>query len=277
MTYQFGVPSQDSISVHEKWIMPLCHHLEENGVRVIGTAFLIAPGWAVTASHVLGDYNDVLAPPEVDISYAAVERTRIPVNTMIFLSDYDGLCHYVKSVYPTNSDISILELVTSVGQGRELYELDLQPPSPGVGLWAAGYPHLSHEDASGFNRELRLFASNGYVLRAHPAHHSVLHPYPILEAHMELRGSMSGGPVINLATDRIIGIITSSYPPDEHGREFSFLSLMTPIMWLPDIILKLNSLHWCPHGIDYYKKSSKRLEYIGPDPDNIAHLLKWSR
>lgn len=206
-----------------------------------GSAFLIGPGWAVTANHVLAEclrrYDNALGREGmIDVSF----------EVLAFLSLDGGRRHMplrvIRAWNATPLDIAILALALPedwpADHRWKVPAIDLLPPKVGARIAAVGFPNSSFgEPALGGERSLVLtpMTAAGEVIEIHHEFRDQARlPFPCFRANARFDGGMSGGPVVNLETGRVCGMICSSLPgegpDDEHT---SYVSTLWPMIATP--------------------------------------------
>lgn len=117
--------------------------------------------------------------------------------------------------------------------------LDARMPAEGENLVALGYPHMRLEGrvparaAVSVEYERQLAVSSGIVRERHPeSRDGAMITFPAVRVDSRFESGMSGGPVIDGA-GRVIGLVSSSLPPDEEGSEWaSYVCLIGPALQL---------------------------------------------
>jgi hypothetical protein len=213
-----------------------------------GTATIIGHGLAVTAKHVVEDYEERFGKCSV-LAANVLEGGTV------------GALWSVSKCYSSPfTDIALLFLSPVKGSERaENYDwavcpmMNLAPPEEGSGVWGFGYPnsevnHLSSENEEQPSPTIRIKWSDtpsittGSVIKIYFLSRDIIRmPFPGFETNARFDPGMSGGPVFN-ESGELCGIISHSYDPYEKGdRWASFVSSLWPLMALQlDLPIKGN-------------------------------------
>lgn len=187
-------------------------NMSDDGVTIIGSGVMVAPGLLLTATHVLDEFKKAGISPIFLTFLPNSARAWLPRDT----STVSG-----KSAFGddrrTTSDLSLVSCtLNSVALGE--FPLMLAPmqvvlPKIGERLWAFGYRHQVIDDKAA---SVTPLVSSGLVTAAYPQGRGERMPSPCLQVEMDTVGGMSGGPVVN-ADGYLIGIVSSSF---EGGPSF---------------------------------------------------------
>lgn len=201
-----------------------------------GTAFFIAPWFAITASHVILDYMlryDGRKAPQGELP-STFELVSFQVlnagNTLLPLR-----VHRVWFSEPL--DIAFLHVVPAAecdpNRRWIVPILDLLPPERGERVSAFGYPRSVITNNSSGKRVLaqRPSTAVGEVTELHLEHRDrAMMPYPCFRTNSRFVGGMSGGPVLN-EWGAICGVVCSSIDfAESDGAHVSYASTLWPCM-----------------------------------------------
>lgn len=184
------------ISTH---VAPICGILGQRTV-VGGTAVIIAPGLAITASHV---FDEIFTKFDFDRSSKNI-KFDLYVNQLS-----TGACWYVCHVSSwVGTDITVLSLKARNEVARsasiDRLPIEVDPPIPGAQVTALGYPKTkltiprNDQDVLKMNFSITPTVSEGEVIEVHRTHRdTVLRPFPCFSVNAEFTAGMSGGAVFN--------------------------------------------------------------------------------
>jgi trypsin-like peptidase len=209
-------------------------HGEES--HLWGSACLIAPWLAMTASHVIQAYSREFEGQEAGPGFT--ERTYHLFTYVLTDHGKKMLQLSVGTVwYNDATDIAFLHLLPagpiSPDHVWECPVLELLPPKVGSHVAAFGYPRSSVSTKAPYNFEVRMDASTttGTVLKVHDEYRdkSML-KFPCFETNARFDPGMSGGPVFN-EHGHVCGIIGAGLdPPVEGGDHYSHASTLWPAL-----------------------------------------------
>jgi hypothetical protein len=204
-----------------------------------GTATIIGPRLAITAKHVVEDYEERFGRCSV-LAANVLEGGTV------------GALWYVSKCYSSPfTDIALLFLSPVKGSEKaQNYDwavcpmMNLAPPQVGSGVWGFGYAdseidHLSSENEEQSSPIIRIKWSDrpsitaGTVIEVYDERRDFIKmPFPGFQINARFDGGMSGGPVFN-ENGELCGIIRSDYPLFEEGDRYaSFVASLWPLMGL---------------------------------------------
>lgn len=180
---------------------------QDEGGASSGTGFLIdrQRGWILTNAHVA-----TRSPSVVKVSFkdgSTVKAKRVHVDPFI--------------------DLAVLAIPTDALPANAI-EAKLacdELPSAGTSVFAYGHPW-----------GLSYTASRGIVSGS-----AWLFPSYLLQTDATINSGNSGGPLINVADGRVIGINTATYQPDDEGNGATAISLAEPIQAVCELVSLLKS------------------------------------
>jgi len=210
--------------------------------RVLGTAFLVAPGLAISAFHVLATDID------------AILRLETPVYCFGLRSGQSTLWDIRQINYTEDSDIAYISLIprSALHEDRTFFQFPLTTRSPKAGeeLHIIGYTSGPLDGAPEDDVRFKVMSAVGAVRNVYPSKRdSVLMPFPTLEIDCGSVGGMSGGVVID-NTGHVCGVICRGLSvDDEQGPTYA--------SWLPFALGREVEVAW-PSG--FYKSPQQVIE-----------------
>nr|WP_276589041.1 MULTISPECIES: serine protease [unclassified Sphingomonas] len=228
----------------------------EGGV-VQGTAFLVAPGLALTAAHVIDEYIDQHGLADGKSSLMAVGT-----------NDGEIVAWVVDEVVKAeNSDVAILSMTLYAQPTDHLviahFQIGTRLPVAGEFVrllgthspTAGGRITVSEERDRVGRVELATVLSSGPVLEAMPHGRGFMLPNPGFVADLTVLGGMSGGPVFD-QTGRVIGLLTAGhFNAEAPADKYALVSLFWASLWADF------NCSWPPK---FYPQPSKLLDVIEP-------------
>ncbi|WRH77260.1 MAG: trypsin-like peptidase domain-containing protein [Sphingobium sp.] len=168
---------------------------QDTGGSAFGAGFLVdrARGWIVTNAHVA-----TRSPSTLRVAFrgeAAIEAKRIHIDAAKDLA--------VLAIDPADIPSTAIQAVLACDA----------VPSPGASLLAFGHPWgLSYTASRGILSGLAWF-----------------YPNQLIQTDAAINTGNSGGPLINLADGRVIGVNTATYQPDTASGTSTAIGLAEPI------------------------------------------------
>lgn len=223
-----------------------------SGASVEGTAIMIAPGLALTATHVLEDWLDVLASGDATALVVGPRGDELDI--------WKG-----RAVTATGTDITYLslDLASAINDDWTIRTLPCTTRRPAIG-------ELVHVFGFRVEREdiitdpgvitLRgdLYASAGHVVEIYrDGRDSLLMPYPVIEIACGTLGGMSGGAVID-SRGFLVGVTSRGWS-HEDGMGPSYAS------WL------IGALHY-PVTLTWPKALGRPAVRVLDIPADLLHL-----
>ncbi|WP_338811451.1 serine protease (plasmid) [Agrobacterium leguminum] len=179
--------------------------MDDNGMTILGSGVMVAPGILLTATHVLDEFPADSAGPVFMTFLPGQARAWLPIDVVTISKPSE--------FYEDLKVFSDLSLVSCSLNSDALNELPLglatmQVALPLVGerLWAIGFRH--HDIENGAARVTPM-VSSGLVTEAFPNGRGERLASPCFEVSMDTIGGMSGGAVVN-AEGRVVGIVSAS-------------------------------------------------------------------
>lgn len=211
----------------------------EEGLRIEGSAVMIAPGLAVTASHVFMDYWDGL---EAGKERMALQGIR---------SDGTADMWNVRDITRTNGDDMALlgvDLMSKIHPDWYVstFSLSTRTPIPGEPILIAGFReeaehrHVEPGELSTQTNVGDTYVACGEVGEIYEDRRDQALPFPAFEVRCGSHGGMSGGAVLDSA-GKLLGVITRGWTfPDGEGptyatRIIELLNRPIRLTWPPDV------------------------------------------
>lgn len=223
---------------------PLIAAVDEQQHRVDGTAFLIGPGWAMTARHVLEEYVASIQGIFCSSKRGDTSETRVQTafHTHLLLRRVDGklqLFSALKMYFVGSGDIALLRLGAPDGFDWAPFgpypTLNLLPPALHSRIQAIGLPSSATASETSGAIQVHTWprAALGVVDDVHEQQRDPLTlPFPCFQCSARLDGGMSGGPVFNDAGE-VCGVIVKSYALPEEERPIGYAATLWPSTIIP--------------------------------------------
>jgi len=205
-----------------------------------GSGVFVAPGVALTATHVIQDYWREL---DEEGGWRDSKAATFPIQAIQYIPRLDRFVtwHVFLATHRDSSDVAVLQLTPEESQYPDGYDwryptLDLRPVSAGTRVQAFGFPTAEvvyDSDSKGWSLQHAAGGSVGEITNVFPdGRDKVKLPFPCFEMNIETRGGMSGGPVVNIEGN-LCGIVTSGWSFQEPRPHVSYASMLGPAMTLP--------------------------------------------
>ena len=175
-----------------------------NSSTMIGTAVMIAPGIAITASHIFSDVLGDLPTGAVVPYCIGIRETTLEIWTVLKFS------------YDQGNDIAFLSVAASskLPEDGQYYRMGLttRAPKNGEKLHIVGFrSETLVEEPQGHKFAGHMFTSLGAVTAVYPCGRDrVLMPYPVIELNCGSLGGMSGGAAID-EHGFVMGIVSRGF------------------------------------------------------------------
>lgn len=238
-----------------------------------GTAVIIGPYLAITAKHVIDDFNREF--DEINTDYLPNGEIAGTYHLQLFqILENGNSCRLwnVTRLWSSNfTDIVVLRL-SPIAQEALKYEwpllgIDLIPPNIGDRISCFGYsdPKITKRDHQ-IEWHVNPVTSVGEVKAVHNEKRDNSRLcFPCFQTNARYDGGMSGGPVFN-ETGKLCGIICSNMPPHADGEDHvSYVASLWPLM---GIRIDLETPGH-PKNIKYPMLELAR--------DKIIHVTGWER
>lgn len=218
------IPAPEAVQAQEfgadetGMLLSLCS-MAGGTTQALGTAFLVLPGLAMTAAHVVAEYE-------------GAGRLNGGLLLLIGLFGTDLRSWEVTNVrMPVEGDVALLEAVPRFTHGEAVsvnhVSLTARMPKIGEPVLALGliadridFPH-DHDGEKGSWISVSGLAATGTVFEFYPRRDANL-PGPTLRCNIKAPGGMSGGPVFD-RDGYVCGIVSASM--EIEGEWESFVSL----------------------------------------------------
>lgn len=201
---------------------PLIAIRDDEAHRIEGTAFLIGPGLALTARHVLEGYLWTFQGEQIEVTKGDRLNRKVDlgfqVHVLIRKHNNEHRTFHAKKIYFVGSgDIAVLRLDAPKEFDWSPFgpfpTLDLFAPPVGTSVQVLGYPSSSSELVSprnfNFHTWPRLALGRVEQIWNKPRDQRLLW-FPAFEVSAQIDGGMSGGPAFDSA-GKICGVSTRSW------------------------------------------------------------------
>lgn len=205
-----------------------------------GTAIIIADNIAITAAHVIDDFNKQFDNFSIEessdensfaatYSLQAVQSLESGKRGFIWNITKLWVCRF--------SDIAVLRLSPTIEEQLlhqwKLPKLQMTPPKIGEKIFAFGY---SRPDAKNDANRMTLAVDGrtaiGDVIEVHDLRRDQRLNFPCFQTNARFDGGMSGGPVFN-ESGHLCGLVCSNLPPIESEEDHvSYVTSIWPLMGL---------------------------------------------
>lgn len=202
----------------------------KGGIQILGSAFMIAPGLALTATHIISEIVDDLQGGRIAPICLGIRDKTIDVWKI------------GKITYNFDSDITFLSLVASSGLPEDktyyMFGISTRTPHQGEEIQIIGF----REKATAFSKNkfrflASLYTSVGKVVEVYPYRRdNVMLPFPTIQIDCGSLGCMSGGVAID-KNGLAVGLVSTSYDhEDKSGPTFiswiiAALNIRIPLLW----------------------------------------------
>jgi hypothetical protein len=214
-------------------------------LQVIGTAFLAAPGIAITAAHNVEEVFRLLQIDPTTLS-EAINGSSIKLYQIM-----PGIHHViwwvVSLAYIKGVDLAVLEIELHSHSGvspaisHNCPRLMVNPPTKGAGITAHGYRNSrltveANETGQAIHVSLNddsMLAKGKVTEIYYDRRDSFLMPFPCFEVDVRFESGLSGGPVIDHATGGICGVVCTGFDDGRQtAKSTSYASLLWPALGL---------------------------------------------
>ena len=220
-----------------RFASPLISHQSSNWV-VYGTCIIIAPGFAITAKHVveglIGNFDKI----KMDHRAGEDQEFTCSHNSYVF-QIVDGKTGYrwdVRQYFlSTTTDICFLRMnpMFNINKlpGPQKVGVTLYPPDIGERIVGFGYPKSNIiVEGDIIKTEVKPMTTVGEVIEIRNLGRDQRLPFPVFRTNAGFDAGMSGGPVFN-ESGKLCGIICSNMAPLEPDKDhISYVSLIWPSM-----------------------------------------------
>jgi S1-C subfamily serine protease len=240
--------------------------------QILGTAVVVAPGLAVTATHVFDEHLPGVRDGSIGLWCGGVASAGLNVWEVSGVN------------FAPQSDIAFLSirLVSELPEGRKIRKLPLSTRTvlPGDKVSVIGFrigPLESSEETS-FLFSGQMFIAAGHVVETHPhMRDPLLMPYPTIEIACGAVGGMSGGAVID-DTGHVVGVLSKSFETEDHRGPSS-------ASWIVGGLNRRVSISWPPGlypenvhvlDIDHRILTIQGREHMKIIDDNNYQYVVWN-
>lgn len=214
----------------------------EDKHEVLGTAFLVAPGLAISASHIFSSHLEQAARGEVSVSAVGIR-------------DKSADFWRVRKITHSNkADTCLLSIsaASNLPEDQTYYQFPVTTRQPNLGesIHLLGFRSGTYNDLQRDLLEMDLIASQGRVTSVwNKGRDKTLVPFPAIEINAGSLGGMSGG--IAIAADgHVLGIISRGLD-SEDGKGPTYIS------WIINCLTQTIDLVW---PIGFYGEALSMLE-----------------
>lgn len=227
-----GIGPLDSLHQAGDAIVSIAGYFDDKLIS-IGSGIMIAPGIALTATHVLDEFpRSGSGPVLLTFLPDGAGRAWLPTSTVTC----SGASEFHMDERKVISDLTIVSCTLN-SNAHATHPLSLAPmemclPLAGQRLWAVGF---RHGEIDGNATAVSPLVSSGLVTSSYPHGRGERMRSPCVEVAMEALGGMSGGPVFN-EDGRLVGIVSSSFDGGPSYVTLVWDSLRVSIDGLPQDI-----------------------------------------
>jgi hypothetical protein len=206
----------------------------ENEVHILGTAFMVAPGIALTATHIISNYIDEIKDGKMAIYCAGIR------------SECVELWKVLSIAYSPDDDISVFSIcaASELPPDKIYYRFGITTRAPKNGEAIQIYGFREHSIVNCYDKVefgTDIFASTGTVTAVYPYGIGKTYiPYPIIELNCGSLGGMSGGIAID-QNGLVIGIVSRGLDTEDQCGP-------TYVSWIINSLTKNITLQW-PQGL----------------------------
>jgi hypothetical protein len=205
----------------------------ETGTQMIGTAFMVAPGLAITATHNIFEHINDMSRGEI-IPYCMGIRDAT-VN----------LWRVLNITYSPDDDITLFSIgtVSEISTDKTYYQFGIttRAPKNGEKIHIVGFRGKAIVNKSNeIDYFSNIYTSVGTVTAVYPSgRDKLLMPYPVIEINCGSIGGMSGGVAID-KNGLVVGIISRALDTEDQCGP-------TYVSWIIKSLTKNIQLSW-PSG-----------------------------
>jgi hypothetical protein len=224
-------------------VVPVAATRGSTPLSILGTAFVVAPGWAITATHVVAEYHAAIDGRNLHVPTGLPSHYDLDPSfeLRLALSAPNGMMDVVgarRHVFSSRGDICLIEMDERGYDWRRFGKfpiLELAPPPIGSEVHVFGLPSTRSTPGDKSPVKLRLNPSrgSGRVTEVHPSGRDrALLNFSCFRTNAPILGGMSGGPVLN---DRghICGVASSSHTLQDGEEPISYAAALWPAVSLP--------------------------------------------
>lgn len=251
--------------------------IDHNNHRVCGSAVMIAPGIAITATHVIEPWIDAISSAKFCVSLAGISPHGLE------------LWDVKKMTLVSGTDISIasLQYRSNLPPDNRFHLTPITTRLPAIGeiLTICGFRAGSEEYGviGGIQSsvEANLWICQGQVKERYPqGRDKFMMPWPVLEVDCPTQGGMSGGAVYD-KYGLLVGILCSSME-HENNEGTSYISLIWPALassveplWPPGLIKGPVPLLELDKFISIDRPNAIRITYNEDSSEKSVYYSSW--
>lgn len=227
-----GIGSLDSLHQVGDSVVSIAGYFDDKLIS-IGSGVMIAPGVALTATHVFDEFPlSGSGPVLITFLPDGAGRAWLPTSRVTSSSASEFFMHDREVI----SDLTIVSCSLNSNAHAihplSLASMEICLPLVGQRLWAVGFRHREINDDI---TAVSPLITSGLVTACYPHGRGERMKSPCVEVDMEALGGMSGGPVFN-EDGRLIGIVSSSFDDGPSYITLIWDSLRISIDGLPQDI-----------------------------------------
>jgi hypothetical protein len=199
---------------------------------MVGTAIMLTPGLAVTATHVVRDLVTPFQHRTAGLACVGLTSQGLELWRVVGLSIADDDIAFVS--------LKLASAITSKWCLRCI-RLTTRVPRVGEKLTIVGFrfPTMTRPGGKAFSAKGDLYAAAGEFVGLHfPARDRILMPYPVLEIECGSLGGMSGGAVVD-DHGHLLGVVSRGWDTDD-GKGPTYAE------WIVSGLNRLVDIPWPP-------------------------------
>lgn len=229
---------------------PLVSHGDDGASIVMGTATLIAPGWALSARHVFDELYRRYHGVDMATFTGRSLEARFYTQFISFLSREQCVSWAVRQLYWIGTLDAILLRLEPRWNGTPdpstlfTIGLTLVPPAIDTRVFGFGYKQIKVEPSPEIDLiTLDPVTTGGRVVEVHPVKRDNSRlTFPCFRTDARIDAGMSGGPVF-AESGTVCGVLCCNLPPENDDDEHvSYVTLLWPCVECSIIVPGVNSV-----------------------------------